>query len=210
MTHENAPVTSPEGRRATEAPALPIPTTGLDDGRRGGWIQVYSGAPFWPLDARADEVDIHDIAHSLSMQCRFAGHVRSFYSVAEHSVHVSYLVPPEDALWGLLHDATEAYLQDLVQPLKVDMPTYRDHEHRLMAVIAERFGLVLPMPDSVKAVDWRMLLNERAVLLRPSLRPWAADSEPAPTRLIALPCYGPSEAEAAFLRRFRELTGGAV
>lgn len=182
---------------------MSTPTTGTAPDRVGGWIQLYSGAPFWPLDPRPEEIDVRDIARSLSMQCRFAGHVRAFYSVAEHSVHVSYQVPSEHALWGLLHDASEAYLQDLVQPIKAGMPEYRAWEENLTWCIAQRFGLPWPMPRAVKDIDHRMLMNEKAVLLNASQRPW--DSDEPLTTLIALPCYQPREAEAAFLRRFKEL-----
>lgn len=177
-------------------------TTGVDDHRRGGWIQVISGAPFWPLDPRPEEIDINDIAWSLSMQCRYAGHVTRFYSVAEHSILVSQLVPATDALWGLLHDATEAYLQDLVQPLKVDLPEYRAHEDRLMACIAQRFGLVGPMPASVKEIDRRMLFTEKHALLRTSVREWGATGD----RLhVDLPCLQPYTAYTEFLARFLEV-----
>lgn len=73
-------------------------------------MQTFSGALYWPMDPRPEDVNILDIAHSLSMQCRYTGHVSKFYSVAEHSVHVSNIVPKELAMCGLLHDATEAYL----------------------------------------------------------------------------------------------------
>ena len=78
--------------------------------RRGDWIQTYLGIQFWPLDPRPEEVMLFDIAHSLSNMCRFTGHCREFYSVAQHSVIVSQNVPREDAAWGLLHDASEAYM----------------------------------------------------------------------------------------------------
>src|ERR1017187_10636100 len=78
-----------------------------------GSITTFSGIHFWPLLPNPADIRIEDIAHALSNQCRFAGHAREFYSVAEHSVRVSQLCPPEDALWGLLHDASEAYLTDV-------------------------------------------------------------------------------------------------
>jgi uncharacterized protein len=86
--------------------------------RTGDWIQTYTGKQFWPLSPLPEDIVIEDIAHALSMQCRFGGHVRTFYSVAQHSVHVSLLVEPQYALWGLLHDAAEAYLVDLPRPIK--------------------------------------------------------------------------------------------
>src|SRR4051794_15527189 len=92
-----------------------IPINGC---RRGGWITTFSRRQFWPLDPHSDEIHIEDIAHSLSQQCRFGGHSRSFYSVAQHSCLVSALCKANDALWGLLHDASEAYLGDIPRPLK--------------------------------------------------------------------------------------------
>lgn len=181
------------------------PTTGTVKDRIGGWIQVYSGAPFWPLDPRPEEIEINDIAWALSMQCRFAGHVKNFYSVAEHSVHVASLLEPHDALWGLLHDATEAYLTDLVQPLKVDMPQYRAIEDRLMECVAERFGLQLPVPESVKRADRQMLFNERDVLLNPAKRQWDMQRPDGPVVLLALPCFQPRVAYNVFMDVFRRL-----
>ena len=108
------------------------------------WIQTYTGRQFWPLAPQAEHVDIRDIAHSLAMQCRFNGHCRGFYSVAQHSVLVSQVVPPEDALWGLLHDAAEAYISDLPRPLKNTAPEFRAAEHRLLTVILGRLGCPSP------------------------------------------------------------------
>jgi hypothetical protein len=77
------------------------------------WIQTVSGRQFWPLAPKAEDVDIGDIAHALAMKCRYSGHTQKFYSVAEHSVHISLALlrdgwNPTTALWGLLHDAAEA------------------------------------------------------------------------------------------------------
>src|SRR5258706_13895138 len=84
----------------------------------GGWIETYSGKQFHILDPQLDEIELYDIAHALSMQCRYTGHCESFYSVAEHCVIVSMLVPKEMAIAGLFHDASEAYLTDEVSPVK--------------------------------------------------------------------------------------------
>jgi hypothetical protein len=97
---------------------------------RGGWMQTFTGRQFFPMDPRPEEVDPTDIAHALSLLCRYNGHVDRFYSVAEHCVHLSYVVPPEHALWALLHDATEAYVGDMISPLKIHMPGYRAAEDR--------------------------------------------------------------------------------
>src|SRR5690349_19702773 len=123
---------------------------------RGSWMQTFTGRRFYPLDPKVEDIDPTDIAHALSLICRYGGHVTRFYSVAEHCVLLSHAVSPENALWALLHDATEAYVGDMVRPLKQHMPAYRDVEDRLMLVIADRFGLPIRdgedfLPDEVKA-----------------------------------------------------------
>jgi hypothetical protein len=86
--------------------------------RLGNWMQTQFGNQFWPLDPRPEDFDIKEIASALGKACRYAGHCFGFYSVAEHSVLVSQIVPPEFALTALMHDATEAYLVDIPRPLK--------------------------------------------------------------------------------------------
>lgn len=174
--------------------------------RIGDWIQTYTGLVMYPLDARPEEICIEDIAHALSNLCRFTGHCRMFYSVAEHSVRVSYAVPPVDALWGLLHDATEAYLADMSRPMKryaeFGIP-YRAAESRLMTVIAARFGLNGPMPESVKHADTVLLMTEKRDLMHGCNKVWEDTAEPLETKIA--PCE-PREAAAWFLDRFQMLT----
>ena len=107
------------------------------------YFWTYAGKCVHPLDPHPDEIDIEDIAHALAHVCRFLGHTDRFYSVAQHSVLVSQQVPAADALWGLLHDASEAYICDLAAPIKRDpsMEAYRAAEQRLMACVCRRFGL---------------------------------------------------------------------
>src|ERR1039458_2829532 len=124
-----------------------------------GSIRTYSGLIFWPLNPDPALIRIEDIAHSLAHQCRFGGHSRVFYSVAQHSVRVSEICATEDALWGLLHDASEAYLVDVPAPLK-QLPAVaanRRAEQRLQAIIFERFGLPARQPKSVTAADLQLL-----------------------------------------------------
>ncbi|MGD0775965.1 MAG: phosphohydrolase [Candidatus Solibacter sp.] len=122
---------------------------------------------FWPLDPNPEKILVEDIAHALAHQCRFGGHASTFYSVAEHSVHVSKLCPAEDALWGLLHDASEAYLVDLARPLKLlpEFAAYREAERRLQCAVAVRFGLLPDQPASVTEADDTMLWIEAHSLL---------------------------------------------
>jgi len=168
------------------------------------WMQLASGAPFWPLEPDVERIDINDIAHALSMQCRFAGHVQRFYSVAEHCIHVSRAVPPEDALWGLLHDAAEAYLVDLPRPVKPYLSGYATAEARLLEAVATRFGLPEAMPLSVHDADNRILINERDALLAPSHIPWGWNAEPLPD--VHIVGWLPGAARGLFLQRFWEIT----
>lgn len=175
--------------------------------RNGGWMATQSGKAFWPLDPRPEDICIEDIAHALSMICRFGGHVSRFYSVAEHSVFVSTIVPQEHALTALMHDATEAYMSDLIMPIKECMPGYKDAEDRLWRVIAVKFGLPNEMPPCVKQADISMLLAERRDL-KPNGpdRPWIVDGigiEPACMNVLGLP---PGDASKWFMERFQFLT----
>lgn len=177
-------------------------------GRRGDWIQLISGEPFWPLDARPEDVRINDIAWALSMQCRFGGHCRKFYSVAEHSVMVSRMVSPKDAFWGLLHDAPEAYLVDLPRPIKQNMPDYRTYENALAEIICERFGLDYTMPAEVGLADGAILLAERAQLMAPSKLSWEFPQSKVNETGMPLPvlaCWDPSTAYSQFLQEFSRL-----
>ncbi|QCO18881.1 phosphohydrolase (plasmid) [Azospirillum brasilense] len=170
--------------------------------RRGDWMQTATGRQFWPLDPRPSEVYIEDIAHSLAHQCRYAGHCLSFYSAAQHSVIVSDALPPEFALWGLLHDASEAYLVDVPRPVKPFLPGYKDAEAAVMRAVCVRFGLTLEMPKTVKVADERALADEKHQLMAPSVVPWALRYPPLGVRIDPLP---PEAAKALFLARFREL-----
>lgn len=175
--------------------------------RTGDWLQTYTGRAFWPLDPRPEEVDPVDIAHALGMICRYAGHVRSYYSVAEHCVLMSRAVTPRHALWALLHDATEAYLLDLPRPVKYAIPQYREIEDQLMAVICRRFALDPVPPAEIKEADTRILVDERHALLGPPPLPWKSTENVAALG-VTIRCWTPAQAAAAWLDRFTELTAG--
>jgi uncharacterized protein len=102
-----------------------------------------------------EDIDIRDIAHALSRLCRYNGHCGGFISVARHSIWVSDVLPRELALWGLLHDAPEAYLGDMTRPVKRQeaMEEFRAADERLEQVVAEKFGLEYPMPIEVHEAD---------------------------------------------------------
>jgi uncharacterized protein len=105
-------------------------------------------------------INISDIAHSLSQLCRFGGHTRIFYSVANHSLLVAMNVPAEDAFSGLMHDATEAYCQDLIGPIKQVISGYADIEASIWEAIAWRFKLPEKIPQSVKDMDKIVCMTE--------------------------------------------------
>jgi hypothetical protein len=170
-----------------------------------GFIGTFSGIRFWPLLPNPGDILVEDIAHALAHQCRFGGHASKFYSVAEHSVHVSQLCPPEHALWGLLHDASEAYLVDLPRPLKQlpEFAAYREAERQLQRAVAARFGLPEDQPASVTETDDTMLWIEAHSLL--GSMPVEAIRDTRPPFEITDPLL-PVEAERLFLGRFNELT----
>lgn len=174
--------------------------------RRGDWMQTISGVQFYPLDPRPEEVRIRDIAWSLARVCRFGGHILlDHYSVAEHSVLVSRVLPRRLALQGLLHDATEAYCQDLVRPVKKGVGhAYADIEGAIWRAIAQRFGLPEYLDVEVKQADDAVLLAEKKVLLLDGPE-WAPlGVEPADVQVLGL---GPQAAFDLFLGRFCDLWG---
>ena len=170
------------------------------------WIQTFTGKQFFPLDPRPEDLDIRDIAHALSLQCRFNGHCLQFYSVAEHSVRVSEWLDGEHSLWGLLHDAAEAYLGDVVRPLKRQLDAYNAIEKRLLRVVADHFDLGWPMPEAVAVADTRLLAAEARDIMAPAPAPWELMGlEPLPGTIEP---WSATEAEQRFVERYAKLTGG--
>lgn len=172
--------------------------------RIGDWIATYSGKRFYPLDPRPEDIDVYDIIHALSNLSRFNGHCTEFYSVAQHSVLVSLMCPDQDALWGLLHDATEAYLADVPSPLKKcpEFAFYRLAEERLMAVICGVFKLETVEPASVKLADQRILATEARDLTMTEGRGWATVADPYDFHIKP---WSPEYAKARFGARLHEL-----
>jgi hypothetical protein len=154
------------------------------------WIETYTGQQFYPGNPTADMIDILDIAHALSHQCRFGGHCSHFYSVAEHCVRVARAAEPlgrRVQLQALLHDATEAYVIDVPRPVKPFLPGYYELEARVAAVIAEKFGLDTLTPPEVMALDNRILLDERRSLFNWSGHDWKIAGEPLNCRIEGWP-----------------------
>lgn len=135
-------------------------TTGSNDLHTGETIRTFKGHYINVFNPRQEDIDIEDIAHALSHVCRFGGHTPEFYSVAQHSLEVMWLVPDELKLEALLHDASEAYMCDMPRPIKRNMPEYKSVENNLMKSIAEKFDLKWPMPKEIKMADNKILEQE--------------------------------------------------
>ncbi|WP_242095448.1 hypothetical protein [Sphingomonas sp. CROZ-RG-20F-R02-07] len=175
---------------------------------KGPTILLRSGAYFDLLDPHGSAFTIEDIAHGLSMTCRFAGQCRQFYSVAEHSWHTSFLVAPEFRLAAVMHDAAEAFIGDVTRPLKSLLPEYKAIERNVEAAIAERFGLDDAGADEIKRADLVMLHAEQAVMMPHHEDRWDTSPEDdASARLVNFRCWSPDDARRAFLWRFEDLGG---
>ncbi|HLL29026.1 MAG TPA: phosphohydrolase [Xanthobacteraceae bacterium] len=175
--------------------------------RKGNWMQTYSGRKFWPVDPRADELDINDIAHALAKMCRYGGHCTRFYSVAEHCVLVARHAPRELALTALLHDASEAYLVDIPRPIKANLSNYAEIEHEIMLTVAKRYGIQWPVPDEVKRLDNAILADERAqnmATMDVPPRDWGSDEPPLHVKLCF---WSPETAATEFLSSFYQYGG---
>lgn len=175
------------------------------------FIILGSGRRFDYLDPQPESIHVEDIAAGLSRICRFNGQLRrascpGIYSVAQHSVLVSQAVPQEFALFGLLHDAHEAYMPDMPSPLKGLLPDFRDLELYVAGAVRKRFHLPLKTPQEVKQQDLRALMTEIRDLGGEGDY-WLPEQkekmpEPWPGRIIP---WVPAVAEKRFIIRFREL-----
>lgn len=192
-------------------------------------IQTYTGRKFFPLNPRAEDICVEDIAHSLSLKCRFGGHCLRFYSVAQHCVLVSKLLEPAEEstlLWGLLHDAAEAYIPDFAAPIKhqffvsqdcfLTMPDGDKYpigqipikyiEGQINYGIQIAFNLQLQSCDHrlIKLMDLKALATERYQLMSEGFE-WGGLKEIEPAEVRINPLI-PQQAEELFLKRFLELT----
>ena len=200
----------------------------LSDAVKSPVIVTFSGTRYTPFNPKKVDVSIIDIAHSLSQQCRYAGHCDFFYSVAEHSVHVSHMVPDQFALEALLHDGAEAYCHDMMYPVKNNLPDYLKLIAKNERVVRRAFGLPRRESAYVRFADTmigryeRLMITKhwvhspplRAAALRSLKSGWLAYVERIHNgRLTAnglyfptLGCHDPVRAKEEFLRRFNELT----
>jgi 5'-deoxynucleotidase YfbR-like HD superfamily hydrolase len=174
-------------------------------------IQTFTGRVIDPLDPDPYMFNIRDIAHSLSNQCRFTGHVKEFYSVAEHSVRcASFVLEELDggkdlAFIALMHDASEAYLSDIARPVKQAAhfgDAYRDIEDGLQRALSYAFEFQYPFPDIIHKVDNALLLREQIDLM-----PFGMQIDSLLEYPHEITPWTPKIANALFLSTYTYLTG---
>lgn len=198
--------------------------------RERGWMQTVTGLRFYPLEPRAEDVDVRDIAHGLAMCCRYAGHTKRFYSVAEHCVHVSReaervlrdsshgprkhdeLTIIRWSMLALLHDSAEAYLGDMIRPLKhqPEMAEFRRAEAAIEAVVQQALVPFATSPEAhelIKSIDDRIIVDEITVLkVDPGMY---EDVAPLGGALgVRMECWSPEQARTQFLQRYDGLLRG--
>ncbi|HBP8874109.1 TPA: HD family hydrolase [Escherichia coli] len=169
------------------------------------YIQTLSGKHFDYVNSTIDDIEIEDIATALSHICRFAGHLPEFYSVAQHSVLVSQIVPPEFAFEALMHDAAEAYCQDIPAPLKALLPDYRRIETFVDGLVRFKFGIPLEQAAVVKYADLTMLATERRDLEIDDGSKWEILEGIPCSDLIQVIPLRPGQSYGLFMNRFNEL-----
>lgn len=167
-----------------------------------GYIRTYKDVEFYFNNPTIDMIDLEDIAHSLSLQCRYNGHIKKYYSVAEHSVWVSKIVDPKYAMFGLMHDAPEAYIGDMVAPLKIMMDKFIEIDDQILELVASKFNFEIN-PESKKAVkeaDYIMFVTEIRDLR--NFHTERHEYKPLKQKVKGL---SPKKAKQLFLDRYHEL-----
>lgn len=168
-------------------------------------IGTYGGGFFDVFNPRPEDLSMEAIAHALSLTCRWGGHCKEFYSVAQHSVLVADYLPKELALQGLLHDAAEAYMGDVPRPIKHSIPAFREQEDKVLRVIWDKYGLANKEMDSkVHEIDNVMLCWEAHNLLHE--HDWCENPLPD-TEFVA---WSPSTAKHMFLITYGELVDESI
>ena len=175
--------------------------------KMSGILQI-SGVLVDVANPRPDTILIEDIAHNLAVESRFNGgsHWEDLgyaYSVAQHSVHVSDICPPEHRLCGLLHDAPEAYLKDLHPSVKALVGDgYKRLERIMWEAMSRKFNLPFHIPLEVKRADQVLLVTEGRDLLHKTWRSFEFQYKPLPAKLEV---WSPQRSKQEFLARFYAL-----
>lgn len=193
----------------TDGPPLPTDTKYT----AAKFIETYTGRKFYPLYPDRAAISVIDFAHAISNQCRYSGHARDFYSVAQHSCLLATYTekvlkrPAVECLQILTHDAPEGYLVDIARPVKQYMPEYRKWDHGINEVIREWLGVShLPIPDYQDELDGRIIVDERAQLMSDSGNDWGHRLDPLG---IVIEPWEPRRAELQFLLQYAAYTAEA-
>lgn len=183
--------------------------------RAGDWMITFTGRRFWPLDPRPDEVSFLDIAHGLSLICRYGGHTGVFYSVAEHCAHLAMFFleqqRPDLARYALLHDASEAYIGDIIRPVKPELPQFKAIEGPLERLVLQVVGLPSPMPKEVHQADADIIAVEARALFTPAVLAragWVLPMRHMPG--VDIMGWSPAYAKREFLVLFEHLFPGVA
>lgn len=178
---------------------------GLYPGRYKGWMETFGGRKVNPFNVKEEDVDIRVIAHSLSLTCRYGGHCKVFYSVADHSIRVADIVEPKYQLAALLHDAGEAFLGDVIRPLKYNLPIIQEAEERALKVVMGKFGVDWSedVREAVKQADNIVGATEGRDLMY-HVEDWGKLPEPLEAKIRPMSFL---EAEIIFLSMFRHYGG---
>jgi len=186
-----------------------VDTVGLFEGKFRGFMEVSSGKKVNPFNMYEDDIDIKDIAHALSLICRYGGHCKKFYSVAEHSIRVAENVDQKYKLAALLHDAAEAYIGDNIRPVKYNIPVLQSVEDEILPIIMSRFSVkwdkrtmevVREADNIVGATEGRDLMYH--------VEDWGNLPEPLKDKIIPLEL--PYSVERFFITKFLDYGGSNV
>jgi len=186
---------------------------------RGNWIETYSGHKFYVMDPKPEDIDLEDVSHALSNACRFSGHTKYFYSVAEHSINVANRLFERYgcralALKGLVHDASESVFVDIPSPIKPYLTNYKKIEQGIQDMLYVKFCGAVPNPVEktlIKEVDLEMLWIEGYQLMPSKTKKWdnngdRAHYEPIVIGHVPLECYTPASAKGAFNLTFNKFS----
>lgn len=167
-------------------------------------VRTYTGKNLDLANPDPRQICIEDVAHHLAKLDRYNGAGHWSYSVGQHSLLVAETLPPEYKLQGLLHDATEAYLGDVVSPLKAMLPEYRKIEQNVMSAICKSFEITFPRPKIIKRADQAVMAAEMEQVVKwPDLakRP----ELPPPPKGVVIKAMPWQEVKQVFMERFQEL-----
>ena len=179
-----------------------------------GGIESCGGKMLYPLSPRVSDVSIEEIAHALGNKCRYTGHCRDFYSVAQHSVLVSEFVDRKLALAGLLHDSSEYILPDVATPVKSRLKGFREIEEAVLDAVFKRFGILSvrlsePAMAEIKVADLAVMAIEVRDLMPGNPEYWSNLPEADPYRDVTNP-WPPKEARQKFLDRYEQIMEGML